>query len=29
MQELGSRHQVAGKMLNKNFNERKIDIDIQ
>lgn len=29
MQELGSRHQIAGKTLNKNFNERKTDIDIQ
>lgn len=29
MQELGSRHQVAGKILNKNFNEHKTDIDIQ
>lgn len=29
MQELTSRHQTAGKIINNHFNKRKTEIDIQ
>lgn len=29
MQELTSRHQTAGKILNNHFNKRETEIDIQ